>query len=475
MSQEIGTPLGMGSYGLHSSWRSWSSGPNLFLMDATQPKDLIDYWNLRALGWQILPVPMQWADLLIDQCKAFIRENHIPFRGNPAIKQWTTLLKSRSLSEENVEAFGRKIRPPGDHSLSIQHWYPRVWTEWGRKHDHVERCDIYCEEKDIETRSDGGRIRFRSLSPPFAGCILTKGEAAWANVVAIRDNSVGSEIAQVLPPDLGGLDRLLETYGHNATTANSEGIVVLSQYSDWTNRWRIPDGFSLFRLWLESRGLKAELSGSGRVAMQLIRSLGGLWGAHALGNADILKLFDKMSHGLVELPLKESKSSGKPPDRGRIVNRQVLWGKVLKANKGNVYRAEGHLSSLLDRRILRLGLQLQCPQCGQRNWYGLAEIADSLRCERCLQEFAFPSSNPPKEAWAYRTQGPFSVGNFAQGSYTVSLALRFLAIGLHAQATWVPGIDIKDRRGRENEIDFAVWWRGSSIRRERSVIVIRRV
>ena len=53
----MGTPLGMGSSGLDLRRRGWSSEPKLFYMDAAKPMDLIDYWNLRALGWHALLVP----------------------------------------------------------------------------------------------------------------------------------------------------------------------------------------------------------------------------------------------------------------------------------------------------------------------------------------------------------------------------------------------------------------------------------
>ncbi len=457
------TPLWMGSCGIEVRRRSWTSNPTLFFMDATQPKDLIDFWNLRALGRRILPVPRQWADQLVDPCKAFVQAQHIPLRHNPNIKQWTTLLKSRSVGRGEFDAFARQVHVQGDEALSIQHWYPRLWDDWARDKDHGERCELCAEEGETESRASGSWIAFRGLFPTFADEFTTAGKPAWANVVRIRDSSLGTELAQVLPPDLGVLDRLLDTMDFNATMTTSEGIVVLSRYQDWTHHWTLPDGFSVFHSWLKGRGFKAELSGAGRVTMQLIRSLGGPLGANLIGDADILKLLDQMAHGLVEIPSEDSHVSGKPPVRGRIVNRKTIWDLLLKANEGKKDRAERRFNSLLKRGIFRLGLELKCTQCSQRNWYGLSEIADHLRCERCLQEFSFPSVNPPKEAWSYRTQGPFSVENFAQGGYTVALAVRFLVSTSHAEATWVPSMKMIDGNGSEVEIDFGIWWRDSSI------------
>jgi hypothetical protein len=46
--------------------------PALFILDATQPRDLIDYWNLRAVRNNVLPIPIQWLPDLSAFCKTFI-------------------------------------------------------------------------------------------------------------------------------------------------------------------------------------------------------------------------------------------------------------------------------------------------------------------------------------------------------------------------------------------------------------------
>src|SRR5262249_31875821 len=84
------------------------------------------------------------------------------------------------------------------------------------------------------------------------------------------------------------------------------------------------------------------------------------------------------------------------------------------------------------------------------------------RCERCLEEFNFPTASPPKDPWVYRTQGAFSVENYAAGGYAVLFALRCLVQGLSGEATWATGIEIEVQKGRpKDEADFVLWWRQS--------------
>ena len=459
----VGTTLIMGSAGLDVRRRGWSSGPVLFFMDGTKARDLIDYWNLRALGWRVLPVPKQWADTLVDPCSRFVRESNVPYRHNPEMKQWTTLLRSRSTTRSEVEAFARRIHVPGEHALSLQDWYPRMWDDWARDKDHVQRCDVTAKEGDTECTVENGRIAFRSLTPAFADRFGWGDKARWVNVVRVRDYWPGSELALVLPPGLRDLDRVLQTFDRGATSVSTEGIVLRCRHHDWTHRWTLPDGLAVFRHWLGAQNLTVGLSGAGRIAQQVIRSLGGPWGAQLIADGEIVKLLHKMAHGMIESPA-EQKSTGsrKPPVRGRVVIRGRWLELLKKANEGNIDRAAGHLATLVERGVLRVGLKVQCPVCGQANWFSPGAILDVLRCERCLRDFPFPAADPPSGDWWYRTQGPFSVENYAQGGYAVALALRFLTSQMHAETTWVAGLEISEASGVLGEIDFGVWWRRES-------------
>ena len=140
------------------------------------------------------------------------------------------------------------------------------------------------------------------------------------------------------------------------------------------------------------------------------------------------------------------------------------WKLHLQITKNNPEVARNYLNSLVGHHVLAIGLRLQCPTCSQIGWHSLEELNKNLKCERCLNRFPFPAASPPKETdWCYRTQGPFSVGDFAQGGYCVALAIRFLASTLHAEASWVPSLTLR-RQGEELECDFALFWRKSGFK-----------
>lgn len=456
---EIGTPLEVGKLDLDVRRRGGHTGGALFFLDANQPRDLIDFWNLRALGWLVVPIPKQWAGDLLEPIQDFIRKNNVPYRHNPSMRHSTTLLKSRSVPDAEFNRFTSKLEVKGDHALTMQHWYPRIWDTWARDKDHVLRCDVVAEEEDQQCELDDRSVEFHGPAPKFAERYTPTSDPRWAVVVQIRDYQAGSELAAVLPPGLPDLDRVLSTHKVRSVTASTEGIVLRTGYKRWTHQWTLPDGPAVFRAWLSRRGLNSTLSGAGKIALRVIRTLGGY--LNPIAHVDVLKKLDEMSHGIAEFPIEDGEAD---PKKGRVRGAAVparQWFDLLqRVNRSDSDKSSRDMEALTSKGVLRVGLRLQCTECSQMNWYPLDDLEEDLRCERCLGRFRFPTAKPPTgDAWAYRTQGAFSVENYAQGGYAVALALRFLARGLDSQATWVPSIEIKGPSVRRLEVDFAAWWK----------------
>jgi hypothetical protein len=115
-------------------------GDCIFLLNADNPIDVIDYWNLRALGWNILPISKEVAtdkDLLKFAAE-FVEDNAFAFRANPQIYNHTTILQSRTGRVADVENFGRLLKPllsspkhEHDWKVTYQFWFPRMWDGMG--------------------------------------------------------------------------------------------------------------------------------------------------------------------------------------------------------------------------------------------------------------------------------------------------------------------------------------------------------
>ena len=387
--------------------------------------------------------------------------------------QETTLVRARSIAEKEVQEYAAKIRPPMGPGVPFQRWYPRIWDDWARDKDHVLRCDVTEKESDIECPVSDGHLKFRTIDPGFINRPVFGANPKWANVIQLRDFTLGTEAATVYPSGLKDVDQLLETMDRGHTSTNSEGIVVRCQHSNWISHWLLPDGRAVFRSWLESLGMRAELSGPGRIALQLMRTLGGPRYVGMIAHLEILELLNKMAHGLAEFESsEEAEKSERAKTHVRFVPR-AQWMELLNKIKGkDASRARRHLENLVSRGVLRVGLNLPCPICEQTNWFPIGEINEHVCCERCMGRFPFPSSNPPRDSWSYRTQGVFSIESYAQGGYAVALAVHFFTTVLHGEATWVTNLDIQRPSAKTFEIDFGMWWRRSQFDSSDPVLIL---
>lgn len=217
----------------------------------------------------------------------------------------------------------------------------------------------------------------------------------------------------------------------------------------------LSDGPSAIAEWLERKDIKAELSGAGRVAKQMLEILGGLWDTHVIAHREIIELLDKMAGQEIELGAADEAT------RRKFEGRTVITGvwKALIKRLGKDRLPSLTLDDFTKRGILKLGLGVECPNCSHRNWYGLDGVDYDVTCERCLKGFQFPQGNI-RTQWKYRVTGPFSVPKFAEGAYAVALTLNVFNMKIHggdAELTYSTGLDLT-HKDFKREIDFAFWY-----------------
>lgn len=433
----------------------WSRGPILFLMDINQNSDLIDFWNLRAVGKRIFPVATKWIDVCKEEYINFVNKNHVPLKNNPyGLMTDTNILKSRRSKDSDLAKFQAILSECPKGSITTQTWQPRIWDAWAREHDCVTRGEIYNYKKSEKCYESDGEVEFKILEPSFAREIPWAHKPVWASVIEFRNYSSHDDMACIFPPNLPKMRKLLSHTFSEEVISTTDGLVSLCSRPDKIATWKTTTGHEVFEEWFKNKGFLVEKSVAGKIAAQVINALDGIFGVRLIANKEIIELLDKMSHGLVEVPIQQE-AKGKPLARSRTTNWSEWWN-LLKKIGGNEVYAKNVLNSMVDKGILRLGINITCTICDQKNWYPLNGISDSLICESCLSNFPFPISKPPEKAWHFRTRGPFSIENYAHGSYTVALALRFLTETVNAEATWTTGIKIKNKN-IDLECDFAIW------------------
>ena len=446
-------PLRVGAHMLsREPHRRWSPDPMLFYMDESSPIDIIEFWNFRALGWRLKPLPQSWAHELKDECEKFLCESYRPYPPPSNAAQHGGFLCSKSCSVDDLQNFvGTLKHETPDPGVTIDHRFPRLWEEWGRNADHAVRQEVSCRTETVAASDYGEHVSVTTILPEFARESADLPDYACINVVESLPGA-----AEVMPLRIPEFQNALLEFDADTVWPGREGIIAVRGLYNRTRLWKKPSPIAVFGAWLARNGFTAELSSSGRIADQVVQTLGGLRLMQMLANKDLLQLLNKMAHGDVEIEVDANDPKCKRTVRAYAVPRPHML-EILSRSVGSREIGGNLLASLVHFKILVVGLRLQCPECRQTTWYRLSDLDVSLRCDRCLQTFDFPAADPPRDVWAYRANGPFAIENFAQGAYCVGLALHFIQEQLADRSSWVPSISMKDQAGTELEADFAMF------------------
>jgi len=467
-----GFPLMAGSLELDISGRSYAPDLVLIVVDPNRPADLMDYWNLRALGWRVLPFPIGWEHAAESAIRNLIDRAVRRHPTNHQIEFGTSFVPAQSLAQEEFETVvapfrSRQARPA---------YYPRLWDDWGRRTDHVARPVIRAGELEEELVLRETYKSFDLPLPEFARELpgaYADPTPTWATAVTLKSYSP-TDIATAFPPDLENIGPLLRS-PFGLIGLSREGIIVETTVSRHSELWGFPTGGEVFAAWAKQHGFDYVESGTGRLLRQLIRRLDGVRGAVLVRHVELLEVLNKLAHREWEEERPATEGDARPRTRvrsGTILHDDLcrVLGRILAREdqppttsaereaqrQRRAARIRNYIDSLVKRDVLRVGVLIQCPHCRQRTWYPLDGLKSSLECERCLQHYPFPAGSPRDAPWHYRPAGPFAVETYAQGAYAVLLALRFLLTADRHDASWSTSFELK--RGDDKlEVDFGIF------------------
>lgn len=426
------------------------SEPTLFIMDAKEPKDWLDFWNYRAVHRNGIPIPVQWLAELSSFCKAFITRNFRPLPGNlNGVMIQPVSMFSRSIPEKDIETlYAKYLRVDKEGANAMQTWYPPIWRQASEWMVRRTRPTLTASSKkfDVPVDIEKPRVRFESLHPDFADRFGSKNR--WANVVRIKDWSYKDRLATVFPSDfrIQAVPRF--GLGGEFLLSTNEGLVNFPQFKEIPHSWDLIEGKEAIELWLKRDNITCRLSESGRTTQQIIQTLGGFKGVRSLAHRGVIDLLDGMARSSVT----------------RSAHQKEFENKIKTAIKKDIW-SDRILETLVERKAVELGQELKCTKCGSWGWYALNQLNAVMNCNLCLRSFDFPLTDPTdskRAKWAYRVIGPFALRKYADGGYSAALAIRFFAdmVGrpIDTEVTWSPGQELTLPGGKKAEADFLLWY-----------------
>ena len=400
---------------------SWSlerhprNDPILFICDANSPQDIIDYVNLRAAGYSVIPIPKQISknpEVRKFVCE-FVESNYQPYQNHPKIFIRPIFQKSRSISKEFVDnlyaSLNITVNPDnGEPKLIIRHWYPRLWDAWARTNVGEAVGRDYAYEVDLSISENEERLDLRSHDPKFKLFKGYSGNPRFANDFSFRFYSSVEPMAEIFPEGSRELSSAIGRTGYRSWRFSKSGPVFLAKTEQDLIFLELPRAEPLMLEWLKDKGWKAELSTSGRMAKQLFKQLGGVWGISWLANKGVIELLRDLE--------KEA---------GMLSRTLICRLDKIVSSEGLFIDSRRFLEIMLKANAVNLGVKIQCPVCARHNWYDLNVLGYNLQCRFCLSDFDAPIQSSDNLSWTYRAQGPFT-SKYAQGSFSVLFVLKFL-------------------------------------------------
>ena len=422
---------------------------SFFIFDHTKSEDLIDYWNKRLFQNPVYPIPLCWLQDLAPTVVDMINDNHRPIPNNPSgVKFWSMIDFGRSIEQNMIPEITQDHL--ADCSAGAFHIgntrHPEVPSV---RHGPIsERHVLKVDGTTLDTNlTDGNTVRFDTVSPEFANP-FSSGHHRWVNVVKMRSYQP-DVLALTYPSNLE--DRTTPRLFRALLTRpviSREGWVLGQRHKGLKEYIELSDGPSAIGEWLARKEIKSTLSGAGRIAKQMIESLGNLGGSHLIDDKETIQLLNKMATQEVVRGATDNETLRQY--EGRTVNAAV-WEQLISKRRENGFRRLT-LDEFAEHGILRLGLAVRCTNCAHGNWFGLDDVGYDVICERCLKTFSFPQ-RPGMTQWKYRVTGPFSVPNYAEGAYCVTLTLNLFRLkmgdAIRNKITYATGITLTHGQLRE--------------------------
>lgn len=392
--------------------RHWFKGEGIYFLNEERLNDIINYWNLRALGWNIIPIPLSQIDNVY--FSGFI-ERYCEFQLNKSesfsIINYQISTTTTGEQKEKIDLKFQEVRKKlGDKlNFGFQGWFPRFWEA---DRSVLEADKVLCGKIEInstysQVEVQENHVKFKTDNLPFE-------HKYNYNLIASHKVNLSFSYFDEYLNDAGliyGIEtidwiRLTHSYGRDKWRLSKTGLSHYVRRDDNEVHFFIPKANAFFKVFFSKSGNKLNETSNGRLANEVLKNIGGIRGSYFLQNKSSLNILD-----LIE--------------DGKTVYHPQLVGEVKKSLKTkNNEQANSYIKRIIENKIIEFGSILQCEVCHQHAFYLPSDLKETMTCAICRNNFSLPMHQPNQIKWAYRGIGPFSKNNKVGGVITVFLTLK---------------------------------------------------
>lgn len=450
----------------------WTSQTAVYILDPNRLNDLINFWNLRALGWHLIAVPFSsyqdnfYTELVKSQQKEFVTRGSFDDR--------ISILGNRNIGRDaiaDIQTHLNTIQAIEGKTISYSHhwWLPRFWYD--KKHLNYDKSASVLIRSRVEKHTlnlNEQQIHIPVLSPEYGKKNIRHIAPRFVNEISYEFDDIEAKYAQIIPAiPSKELDIVIKGSGSSQWRFSENGMFFLSKTDDEYLNFNIPQSKAIFEKLFKEKGYLIQFSAAGKLSNQLFRNIGGIYGTNFFANSGILpvlSLFENKKRKVYNTAKKTKDIEAEDDSNfGKIVEADKQLFPVLNRYKKDFRRSVHEiLSGLLNRKIIEFGFKIQCPYCDRQSFFTVDEFNSNVKCSWCHDKFKPAFNNPRNLIHAYRGIGPYAKGNRADGVITEFLTLRFFRISLHTESiTTLSNFEIlKDGKDEnKNEIDIALFYK----------------
>lgn len=429
-------PIAFGRSILRATGGSWVDAPGLFVGRASNPDDLVSFWNLRAAGRDLAFLGLDAIERLRDSVGSFLNWcDSIPSPGNP---DFARIPVCYSCSDEELEdaLSSFPTRKPKSRFRSG----PGLWN--GLNVQSVELCfDWQTSTATIEPAYGKYMVTVALPEKRFIREVVDERPEVTEQLIAVSFELFSELYYDDYTLRVPDIPELTEFYSRAICTdpwrlrVSRRGFALLVRLSDENERLYPVSKQDVLTQVLRHAGIESKPSQPGILCSAIISSMGDrdpLEACRVFKIRGVRRLIKSLANGKA-LTLRDTVKA--ITEDGGFKGFDTLY---IEGRDEKRLTPHAVISFLIRKRVLRpvvtSGAKLdpvatRCEICGLKNTIALERFADrSWACEYCessqnLRPRTLSVFRQQPEVWRYQRDGMFTKDNHQEGAIPVMLAL----------------------------------------------------
>ncbi len=431
----------VGRFGIerHYTVRPGWDMPGFFVGNAADPDDLVCYWNIRACDiplWFVDPTQIdRYTDLIPDwesTMRRMVEHRH----------EW-----DRRLGVWSRQDLDEASRPFEGMQLMCCRVQNHFWAGGAVSPPMMHFGQV--STLGVMGASNGApRVTFALVDKPFDNDLDFSQQHLVASLSFIGglygDEHYSFDVPYV--PELNEFYARTMHFEYNKVRVEPERVGLVINAADHDAFLTAMPVADLVQQIFAMAGFDSKVSNSGRIVRQLLTQLGGLQGARVFkipGARQLLKNFgprDTFSRQVAHDTI-----IGKTPEhlKGTFAAHTKLF---LSSRPINTKLTPPDVFAfMVDKGLFRMGVDLDCPNCGMSSWVALDVLKQQTSCELCGHGYD-ATRQLIGSTWRFRRSGVLGAERNAQGAIPVALTLQQLGTALGGalrHSMYSPSLDLK--------------------------------